>query len=105
MAEHTPDEHEPATVEAVADLQAGLLDDRSAARLRQRIRTDAAAARRLAALERTRRAATILIADTGSAPAVPGEVTARIEAALRAQAPLVTRPARTPGTCGPTLVL
>ncbi len=51
------DEHtdESVTHEQLADLQAGLLDDATAARLRQRIRNDPAVARRYAELEQVRR--------------------------------------------------
>jgi hypothetical protein len=49
--------HEPAplTPELLADLQAGLLDDDTAAALRQRVRTDPHADDMLAALDRVRR--------------------------------------------------
>ena len=44
----------PLTVEVLADLQAGLLDDESAARVRQRVRDDPAAGQMLRALNRVR---------------------------------------------------
>ena len=75
----------PITPELLADLQAGLLDDASAAALRQRVRTDPEAAAMLAALDQVRRDLAGLGADESSAPAVPAEVTARIGAALREQ--------------------
>jgi hypothetical protein len=46
---------DPPTVETLADLQAGLLDDETAARLRQQIRTDPQAQQTLEALNRVRR--------------------------------------------------
>ncbi len=77
--------HEPVpiTPELLADLQAGLLDDHTAAALRQRVRADPHGADVLAALDRVRRDLADLGADGGSAPAVPAGVTARIGAALR----------------------
>jgi hypothetical protein len=78
-------EPEPITPESLADLQAGLLDDATAAALRQRIRSDPEAAQMLAALDRVRSDLAGLGADGASAPDVPAEVTARIGAALRAQ--------------------
>jgi hypothetical protein len=76
---------EPITPELLADLQAGLLDDASAAALRQRVRTDPAAAATLASLDRVRRDLADLGADEFSAPDVPVAVSARIGAALRDQ--------------------
>jgi hypothetical protein len=78
--------HEPGpiTTELLADLQAGLLDDATAAALRQRIRTDPDAAAKLAALDQVRRDLAQLGAGEASAPEVPAAVTARIGAALRA---------------------
>jgi hypothetical protein len=73
----------PLTPELLADLQAGLLDDATAARLRRRARSDPEAARVLAALDRVRRDLADLGADDSSAPEVPAEVTARIGAALQ----------------------
>jgi anti-sigma factor RsiW len=74
---------EPVTPELLADLQAGLLDDATAAGLRQRVRTDPEAAATLAALDQVRRDLADLGADESSAPDVPAEVTARVGAALR----------------------
>ncbi|OBH29401.1 hypothetical protein A9X03_09465 [Mycobacterium sp. E1715] len=70
----------PLTVELLADLQAGLLDDESAARVRQRVRDDPEAEKVLRALNRARSD----VATLGATPApdVPPEVTARISAAL-----------------------
>ncbi|GAA4537453.1 hypothetical protein [Mycobacterium paraffinicum] len=70
----------PLTVELLADLQAGLLDDESAARVRRRVRDDPQAEQVLRALNRARCDVATLGADP--APDVPPEVTARISAAL-----------------------
>ena len=80
-------EPEPITPELLADLQAGLLDDATAAALRQRIRTDQDAADTLAALDRVRRDLAALGAVDATAPDVPAEVTARVGAALQAEPP------------------
>jgi hypothetical protein len=77
----------PITPDLRADLQAGLLDDASAAALRQRLRGDPAAAEMLAALDRVRRDLAQLGTDDMSAPDVPAEVTARVGAALQARRP------------------
>jgi hypothetical protein len=77
-------EAEPITLELLADLQAGLLDDDAAAALRQRIRTDERAAEMLAALDRVRRDLADLGTDDASASDVPAELTARVGAALQA---------------------
>lgn len=74
----------PITPELLADLQAGLLDDATAARVRRRVRDDPDAARMLAALDRVRRE----IAELGesgaeSAPPVPADVSDKLIAALR----------------------
>jgi hypothetical protein len=82
----------PVTVDLLADLQAGLLDDRTAARLRQRARTEPIIADQLAALDRVRREVAELGADRASTPDVPADVTARIDSALRSEAPLATPP-------------
>ncbi len=73
----------PLTVELLADLQAGLLDDDSAARVRKRVREDPEAEKMLRALNQVRCDVATLGADPTSAPDVPPEVTARISAALR----------------------
>jgi hypothetical protein len=86
MDDNAGHEPQPITPELLADLQAGLLDDATAAALRQRVRTDSAAAGMLSALDRVRRDLADLGADQGTAPDVPAEVTARVGAALRAAA-------------------
>lgn len=83
---HSPDpEPDPAGVtdDRLADLQAGLLDDARAARVRRHVRGDQDAARTLAGLAAVRRELAQLGAGAGPAPAVPADVTARITAALR----------------------
>ncbi len=85
-----PDDHAaepPLTVDLLADLQAGLLDDDSAARVRKRVREDPAAETILRALNRARCDVATLGADPTSAADVPPEVTARISAALKAADP------------------
>jgi hypothetical protein len=72
----------PLTVELLADLQAGLLDDDSAARVRKRVREDPEAQSLLHALNQVRCDVATLGADTTWAPDVPPEVTARISTAL-----------------------
>jgi hypothetical protein len=72
----------PLTVELLADLQAGLLDDDSAARLRKRVREDPEAEKMMRALNQVRCDVATLGADPASAPDVPSEVTARISAAF-----------------------
>ncbi len=79
---HPPDGDGPVTHEQLADLQAGLLDDAAAARLRRRIRDDPAVARRYAELEQVRRDLQDLAADTTDS-GIPAEVTADIGAGLR----------------------
>jgi hypothetical protein len=87
-------EPQPITLELLANLQAGLLDDDDAAALRQRVRTEDDAAEMLAALDRVRRDLADIGTDDASAPDVPAELTARIGAALQAAQP--HRPAREP---------
>jgi|SRR5436305_2382257 hypothetical protein len=86
-ADKDPGDHSdadpPLTVELLADLQAGLLDDDSAARLRKRVRDDPEAGRILRALNQVRRDVATLGADEAAAPDVPPEVTARVSAALK----------------------
>ncbi len=74
------------SLEQLADLQAGLLDDATAARLRRRIRDDPALARRYAELEQVRRDLHDL-ADDATASDLPAEATARIGSALRDAGP------------------
>ena len=104
MDDNAGHEPEPITPELLADLQAGLLDDATAAALRQRVRTDSAAAGMLSALDRVRRDLADLGADQGTAPDVPAEVTARVGAALQA-APRASagRPASSFSSTHPTV--
>ncbi|OBG20385.1 hypothetical protein [Mycobacterium sp. 852002-51057_SCH5723018] len=80
-ADHS-DADPPLTVELLADLQAGLLDDDSAARVRKRVREDPEAEKILRALNQVRCDVATLGADPASAPDVPPDVTARVFAAL-----------------------
>lgn len=86
-----PGDHEagtdPLTVQLLADLQAGLLDDATAARVRDRVRKDPAAAQALAGLNRVRCDIAALGEEAAPAPDAPAAVVARIEAALRAARP------------------
>ena len=75
----------PPTVDSLADLQAGLHDDDTAARLRARVRTDTDARQSMAALNRVRGDVAALSSDGSSAPEVDPAVVNRIGAALRAQ--------------------
>ncbi|MDZ4265044.1 MAG: hypothetical protein U1D00_04945 [Mycobacterium sp.] len=75
------------TPELLADLQAGLLDDTTAARVRRQARADPEATRVLADLDAVRRDLAHLGSDPRTAPAVPAAVTARVGAALRAAPP------------------
>ena len=85
------DADSPLTVEALAALQAGLLDDDTAARLRKRVRADPDAAQTMHALNRVRRDVAALGTDTSSAPDVPPAVITGVGAALRAAQPTATR--------------
>jgi hypothetical protein len=78
----------PVPLSTLADLQAGLLDDDTAAAVRNSIRDDAETARRLDALDRVRRDLADVGADPASAPHAPAAVTARVGAALRTAPPL-----------------
>jgi hypothetical protein len=82
----------PLSVDDLADLQAGLLDDDTAARLRKKIRADPDAQRTIDALNRVRRDIAALGSDASSAPAVAPAVVDGIAAALRAQRPEPERP-------------
>lgn len=73
----------PLTAELLADLQAGLLDDDTAARVRRRLRGDPAAGQTLDALNRVRRDIVTLGADASAAEEVPPAVVASIGTALR----------------------
>lgn len=75
----------PPTAEALADLQAGLLDDDTAARLRKMVRTNSDAQQTMDALNRVRRDVAALRADPASAPDVAPAGVDRIGAALRAE--------------------
>ena len=77
----------PLTTEALADLQAGLLDDDTAARLRKIVRTNPGAKQTMDALNRVRRDIAALGGDTSSAPDVAPAAVDRIGAALRAEQP------------------
>ncbi len=77
----------PLTVESLADLQAGLLDDDTAARLRKKVRADPHARQTMDALNRVRRDIAAVGADGSSAPDVDPDVVDRITAALRAERP------------------
>ncbi|OBK12315.1 hypothetical protein [Mycobacterium asiaticum] len=83
-AEHETDP--PLTVEVLADLQAGLLDDDTAARVRNQIRADPQAAATLQALHQVR-------GDLAAAGAASGEVSAEPSRAAHASRPPL-RPAR-----------
>ena len=75
----------PLTVETLADLQAGLLDDDTAARLRKKVRANPVARQSLDALNRVRREVAALGADPSSAPDVDADTVDRIGGTLRAQ--------------------
>lgn len=81
----------PLTVELLADLQAGLLDDADAARVRRQVRDDPAAQRAVRALSRVRSDVAALGSDATSAPRAPAEVVAAIHTALRSAACPVDR--------------
>ncbi len=80
-------DHPPLTTDTLADLQAGLFDDETAARLRQRIRTDPDARQTMAALNRVRRDVAALGIDAASAPPVDAATVDSIAAGLRAEPP------------------
>lgn len=84
--DHESDANPPLTVELLADLQAGLLDDAAAADIRRRVRTDPAAAAILRALQQVRQDVATAGTDPNSAPEPPADVTANIATALRAAA-------------------
>jgi hypothetical protein len=77
----------PLTVEALADLQAGLVDDDTAARLRKKVRADPDARQTMDALNRVRGDIAALGTDTSSAPEVAPQVVDSVAAALRAERP------------------
>jgi hypothetical protein len=74
----------PLTVELLADLQAGLLDDETAAEVRKQVRTDPAAQDTLRALNQVRNDLADAGGDLSSTPEPPPAVVARISTALRA---------------------
>lgn len=78
----------PLTVEVLADLQAGVLDDDAAARVRKQVRADPEAQRILRALNQARRDVAAVGANPATAPDAPPEVIARISAALTSADPL-----------------
>jgi hypothetical protein len=81
-----PDEGDPPpTADALADLQAGLLDDDTAARLREQIRTNPDARQTMDALNRVRREVAALGSAPSLAPDVDPAAVDRIGAALRAE--------------------
>jgi hypothetical protein len=97
MDEPTEGDDPPLTVHTLADLQAGLLDDDTAAKLRKRVRTDPHAAQLMDALNRVRRDVADL--DGSSAPEVDPAVVDGVSAALRADQPGAAhsvRPGRLP---------
>jgi hypothetical protein len=75
----------PLTVDSLADLQAGLHDDNTAARLRKKVRADPDARQTMDALNRVRGDVAALSSDGSSAPEVDPAVVNRIGSALRAQ--------------------
>jgi hypothetical protein len=75
----------PLTVDSLADLQAGLHDDNTAARLRNKVRNDPDAQQTVDALNRVRGDVAALSSDGSSAPEVDPAVINRIGAAVRAQ--------------------
>jgi hypothetical protein len=73
----------PLTVALLADLQAGLLDDDTAARVRRQVRADPEAAGILRALNQVRCDVAAVGADPGSAPEMPPAVAAKLSTALQ----------------------
>ncbi|QUR69477.1 hypothetical protein [Mycobacterium spongiae] len=80
----------PLTVELLADLQAGLLDEETAARVRSRVRSDPQAQRILDALNQAR-SDVAAVADPTNAPPAPETVVSRISEALRSESSRRTR--------------
>lgn len=91
MNDDTDGAQAPIPVPWLANLQAGLLDDDTAAVIRRRVLDDPESARRMDALERVRRDLADLGTDSASAPDVPADVTARVAAALRPEPPQANR--------------
>ena len=75
----------PPNVDSLASLQAGLHDDKTAARLRRKVRTDPDARQTMDALDRVRGDVAALSSAESSAPEVDPAVVNRIRTALRAQ--------------------
>jgi hypothetical protein len=94
----------PVTPRLLADLQAGLLDDETAARVRRQVRNDPEAERMVAALDRVRRDLADLGSDAATAPDVPHEVADRVAAGLRASRTAPTHAARRPVDRARTIV-
>lgn len=74
----------PLTVELLADLQAGLLDDESAARVRRRVRADPHAKTVLRALDQVRRDVADAGGDPAAGPDFPQAVADKLAAAVAA---------------------
>jgi hypothetical protein len=90
--DHGPDHDKaeadpPLTVELLADLQAGLLDDEAAARVRRHVRADPEAQGIMRALNQVRRDVAAVGVDPASAPDAPPEVIARIAEPLGSAGP------------------
>lgn len=96
---HDAGSEPPLTVEVLADLQAGVLDDRAAGRVRRRVRADPHAAEVLNALNRVRRDVAAVGADLRAGPDAPPQVVARISAAFGTVA-LLHAPEPAPTTPG-----
>jgi hypothetical protein len=82
----------PLTAELLADLQAGLLDDDTAARVRNQVRADPRAGKTLHTLNQVRRDVAAMGADASLAPEVHPAVVAGIGAALRSAGPPAQAP-------------
>lgn len=80
-AAHAEPADAPLTVELLADLQAGLLDEHDAARVRKRVRADPEAHKKLDALNQVRRDLSRLAA--APPPETPSNVVVRVGMALR----------------------
>ncbi|MEK0736652.1 hypothetical protein OSH86_16470, partial [Mycobacterium ulcerans] len=90
-AEDETDTDPALTVELLADLQAGLLDDETAAQVRRRIRTDPEAAATLEALQRVRRDVAQAGTDTSGLGDPPPHLPTRITDAVRSATSRRTR--------------
>jgi anti-sigma factor RsiW len=94
----------PVTPRLLADLQAGLLDDDTAARVRRQAREDPQAERMVAALDKVRRDLAELGSDAASAADVPDDVADRVAEGLRASRATPTHAARRPADRARTIV-